>query len=613
MQYIKRQFWARLTAPRILILYCGLLGLIIPLWVIITYAPYEDFRAIFIVVLILMGFGFGINELWLQTTDIEQFQRELQELDDNLPAEEQFDSLSPALYRIVHGRLYEGVQVSSLRAPYTPYLIGALILLGLIGTFIGLVDTLSGTREALQSTAELETLRDSLLAPIAGLARAFGTSVSGVATSVVLGLAATLTRREESRLNYLVSGLAASSLTQLHPVARQTAALEKLVEQGTAVPSVLERFQDAVTGLMSARDDARSAQESLANHIAAAISEKVELIRTDLDVAVKRFGAEIEPAIKGILVHAAGIMDDAGKDLFSKVQARFDSGTQRDQEQREELLKLFQMERQARSVQELQHFDKLAVHAQELTRALQAYVETIGKHYSGYLEKLEQHVARVDASWRNDAESRLKEGENQRRALDSHLDAVRTRFTQESETLATQHEALLGRMNQHYQDLVTRFDQQASTFADHAAKKLSELSLKYADIVDRHEEDRQQLRKTWGIEQGRQQRQFDSMLEKMREDLEDRRRADTEQITSLNAWAQQLVKRVELGIADKAAGWDAHFNKLIAALAETAEALHYGERARIKEFKEIVQVISEADKHRGDELRRLITALRESS
>jgi len=120
MQNIRIQFWARLTAPRFLILYCGLLGLIIPLWVIMTYAPYEDFRAIFIVVLILMGFGFGINELWLQTTDIEQFQKELQALDDNLPAEEQFDSLSPALYRIVHGRLYEGVQVSSLRAPYTP-------------------------------------------------------------------------------------------------------------------------------------------------------------------------------------------------------------------------------------------------------------------------------------------------------------------------------------------------------------------------------------------------------------------------------------------------------------------------------------------------------------
>jgi hypothetical protein len=274
---------------------------------------------------------------------------------------------------------------------------------------------------------------------------------------------------------------------------------------------------------------------------------------------------------------------------------------------------LFELERQARSVQELQHFDKLAVHAQELTRALQAYVETIGKHYSGYLEKLEQHVATIDASWRTDAESRLKEGETQRRALDSHLDAVRARFTQESEALATQHQELLGRMNQHYQDLVTRFDQQTSTFADQAAKTLSELSDKYAVIVDRHEEDRQQLRKTWGIEQGRQQRQFDSMLEKMREDLQDRRRADTEQITSLNAWAQQLVKRVELGIADKAAGWDAHFNKLIAALAETAEALHYGERARIKEFKEIVQVISEADKHRGDELRRLITALRESS
>ena len=68
---------------------------------------------------------------------------------------------------------------------FIPYLIGALVLLGLIG----LVDTLRGTRAALQTTSEIEALRRSLLAPIAGLARAFGTSLSGVATSLILGLA----------------------------------------------------------------------------------------------------------------------------------------------------------------------------------------------------------------------------------------------------------------------------------------------------------------------------------------------------------------------------------------------------------------------------------------
>jgi hypothetical protein len=99
----------------------------------------------------------------------------------------------------------------------------------------------------------------------------------------------------------------------------------------------------------------------------------------------------------------------------------------------------------------------------------------------------------------------------------------------------------------------------------------------------------------------------------MREDLDDRRRSGAEQVSNLNAWAHQLVKRVELGVADKAVGWDAQFTKLLVTLGEATEALHEGERARMPEFKGIAQILADADRHRGEELGRLILALRESN
>ncbi|MFT4519075.1 MAG: hypothetical protein ACI9JM_001466 [Halioglobus sp.] len=97
---------------------------------------------------------------------------------------------SPVLLRI------EGEPMALPTPIITPYLVGLLVMLGLLGTFIGMVDTLQGAVVALQGSTELEAIRNGLAAPIAGLGVAFGTSVAGIAASAMLGLNATLSRRE---------------------------------------------------------------------------------------------------------------------------------------------------------------------------------------------------------------------------------------------------------------------------------------------------------------------------------------------------------------------------------------------------------------------------------
>jgi len=81
-----------------------------------------------------------------------------------------------------------------------PYLVGLLVMLGLIGTFVGLVSTLKGAVIAIENSAELDAIRAGLAAPVRGLGMAFGTSVAGVAASATLGLLATICRHQRARV-----------------------------------------------------------------------------------------------------------------------------------------------------------------------------------------------------------------------------------------------------------------------------------------------------------------------------------------------------------------------------------------------------------------------------
>ncbi|MCK6410727.1 MAG: helix-hairpin-helix domain-containing protein, partial [Thauera sp.] len=69
----------------------------------------------------------------------------------------------PSLHNPVRLRI-EGER-SGLPGPaVTPYLVGLLVLLGMLGTFLGMVVTLNGAVLALESTTDLHTIRAALAA-----------------------------------------------------------------------------------------------------------------------------------------------------------------------------------------------------------------------------------------------------------------------------------------------------------------------------------------------------------------------------------------------------------------------------------------------------------------
>ena len=103
--------------------------------------------------------------------------------------------LHPSLRNAARLRI-EGERVALPGPSLTPYLVGLLVLLGMLGTLLGMMATLRGTGMALESATDLQAIRGSLAAPVKGLGFAFGTSIAGVATSAMLGLLSALCKRE---------------------------------------------------------------------------------------------------------------------------------------------------------------------------------------------------------------------------------------------------------------------------------------------------------------------------------------------------------------------------------------------------------------------------------
>lgn len=124
-----------------------------------------------------------------------------------------------------------------------PYLVGLLVLLGMLGTFLGMVATLRGTGLALEGATDLQAIRASLAAPVKGLGLAFGTSVAGVASSAMLGLLSALSRRERLLAAQVLDSQIATQLYRHTPAYQRDENLLLLQRQAEVMPQVADRLQ----------------------------------------------------------------------------------------------------------------------------------------------------------------------------------------------------------------------------------------------------------------------------------------------------------------------------------------------------------------------------------
>ena len=224
----------------------------------------------------------------------------------------------------------------------TPYLVGLLVLLGMLGTFLGMVGTLRSTGVALESAADLQAIRASLAAPVKGLGFAFGTSVAGVATSAMLGLLSTLARRERVQAAQMLDERIATTLrahsrhhqhdTVFALLQRQAELMPTLVDRLETMATTMARQNEALGERLSASQDAfhtrtEAAYARLADTVGQSLKEGIA-------DSARAASAAIQPAVDttmtGLAREASTMRDTVTQTVrqhLDDLSTRFDATT----------------------------------------------------------------------------------------------------------------------------------------------------------------------------------------------------------------------------------------------------------------------------------------------
>ncbi|MGK0358238.1 MAG: hypothetical protein ACI9U2_000521 [Bradymonadia bacterium] len=208
-----------------------------------------DWVALTLVTLIGLGLLVGIVEHWRRQARVERLRAAMSGLPEQCPP----GFTPPAVLADWFTAARAGRPAPSPPVSATGYLLGAVIMLGMLGTFLGLVQTMTGARELMHNAPDTAALRSSLATPLSGLVRAFGTSVAGIAASVTLGLSALLVRRQERSIRQYILNYIAQAYAAFTPTGRELHALESVAEAAASLPAAAEALNAAASRLDGVR------------------------------------------------------------------------------------------------------------------------------------------------------------------------------------------------------------------------------------------------------------------------------------------------------------------------------------------------------------------------
>jgi len=222
-------------------------GLAAPLWIGAGYLGHHATGAV-VAALIAVCYAVGGAELFAFRRSTRTLEASLQPPESDLGA---WLARVPAELRGPLRLRVDGERVALPGPSLTPYLVGLLVLLGMLGTLLGMMATLRGTGVALQSATDLQSIRGSLASPVEGLAVAFGTSIAGVAASAMLGLLSSLLRRERTGVMQQVDACIASTFAGHSRAWQRAEALRLQQVQAQALPPLVDRLQALVETLQA--------------------------------------------------------------------------------------------------------------------------------------------------------------------------------------------------------------------------------------------------------------------------------------------------------------------------------------------------------------------------
>ncbi len=375
-------------SSRLAVLFTGAIAAVLVARAALAYQG-VDSLALALVLLIGVGLAVGVIEGFVRASRAESLLREARALP--VPASlEAVEKASPPLRAFLEARI-AGAPGVVTSAPFTPYLLGLLVMIGLLGTFLGLFETLRGAREALSASGDIATLRAGMAAPMTGLSRAFGTSATGVSASAMLGLGAVFVRRAEGRVAAVIGRYATTTLAPLTLAGRQLAALAALAASGEALPNaVLALTQsnllvERLAAQMSAAQERSAegllvAQRQAAADAAEAIRAVAADVRADLDKGIARAAGAVTAAAQPLLTETVVKVGAAAGGALEGLIARLDESARAKSERDvEHLAALTALAKEATSDLARGATETFATTAAELTRREDARVADLAR------------------------------------------------------------------------------------------------------------------------------------------------------------------------------------------------------------------------------------------
>lgn len=223
----------------------------------------------------------------------------------------------------------------------TPYLVGLLVMLGMLGTFLGLVVTFKGAVFALEASTDLQAVRAALAEPIKGLGLSFGASVAGVAASAMLGLMSAVCRRERLDVARQLDARIATDLHTFSLAHQRQETLRALQAQAGALPEVAAKL-DALMERIERRgqqvdEQLLQRQSQLQREVTQAYTGLAQTVGTALQdslvAATRAAGDSIQPVVASAMAQMARDTQGLHERLGASAQAQADTLSRRFAEQ----------------------------------------------------------------------------------------------------------------------------------------------------------------------------------------------------------------------------------------------------------------------------------------
>ncbi len=468
----------------------ALAGLAVIAWVGAGYVLTNPL-ALGITVLIGAFYLMGVLELHRFGQASAALALAVDELVEPLPDLRPWLARVPAGLRNAVRRRVEGEPVGLPGPSLAPTLAGLLVLLGMLGTFLGMILTLRGTGAALETATDLVAVRNSLIAPVKGLGLAFGTSVAGVAASAALGLLSALSRRERALVAQRLDACIATTLRvfsvahqreeSLGLLQRQADLMPALVDGLQAMMATLERQAEASNArLLASQERFQGQAETAYTGLAASVAHTLQASLTE---GARIAGETIRPVAEATLAGIARETSALHAALAGTMQGQLDQLSTRFEASTASVADAWQalLARHERT-------------GQELTATLGASHERFAQTFEQRSAALLDDVAQRHAGWQGEMAAafadmaRATAAAQQRMAdtaatqvdgVGARLDDAVQRVTQTWAGAVAQHESANARMSHETGHALTTA---AATFEQHSAALLRTVAQAHAEL-----------------------------------------------------------------------------------------------------------------------------------